>query len=109
MLSLLSLGSRFVSLSRLQWLINLRLNYAAVSSGLVLVGTLRYNIRLWQLITLLLVVGAVFLFAREARQSEERTLSSFIKRGFDTQDDSKPLFGAMQYYSQSGLYLSMNK
>lgn len=38
MLSLLSLGSRFVSLSHLQWLINLRLNYAAVSSGLVLVS-----------------------------------------------------------------------
>jgi hypothetical protein len=75
-------------------------------SGGVLLGTLRYNIRLWQFITVLLLFGAVFSFIGEARQSEERTLSSIIKQGIEmsaSKDDSKPIFGAMQEYSQSAL------
>ena len=60
-------------------------------SGIVLIGALRYKIRLWQLVTVILLTSVFFLIAGQARQSEERTLGSFVEKGIESQKDGGEL------------------
>ena len=77
-------------------------------SALSLVGLIRFPLKLWQFIAVLLVTGVLFSFAGDARQSDRRTLDSFVKQGIEIREskvttEEPPIFGAMQEYSHTAL------
>ncbi len=72
--------------------------------ALVLVGVIRYNVRWWQLVLALVMASAVLLFVGEARTSEERSLSSFVKKGVEAHHEQESrwwFLGGMKHYSET--------